>query len=119
MVDFFNDHAMLAPPHVLRTDLADGSFVLRSPEALQPYARCIGEWVEQWARETPDALALAERDASGGWRRLTWREVRTAIGAIGQSLLAMDLPAGKPIVVLSDNAINHGLLMLAAMHVGR
>jgi feruloyl-CoA synthase len=101
----------------------DGTLLLRSPEPLGDYARCIGEWVEQWARETPDALALAERDASGregsDWRRITYRELRAAIGRIGQALLDMDLPAERPVVVLSDNAIDHALLALAAMHVGR
>ncbi|HET7794589.1 MAG TPA: feruloyl-CoA synthase, partial [Rhizobacter sp.] len=41
------------------------------------------------------------------------------IGRIAQSLLDQQLPAGKPVVVLSDNGIDHALLMLAAMHVGR
>jgi feruloyl-CoA synthase len=110
---------MLAPARVQRAELADGSVVLRSPEALGPYARCVGQWLEQWAADTPDALAFAQRDTSGGWRRLSWRELRSAVGAVAQSLLALDLPAGKPLVILSDNAIDHALLMLAAMHIGR
>jgi feruloyl-CoA synthase len=59
---FFDDPTQLAPPRTVRIDFDDGSFALRSPVALKPYARCIGEWLERWARETPDALALAERD---------------------------------------------------------
>jgi feruloyl-CoA synthase len=74
--DFFDDPQQLAPPRVVRMAFDDGSFVLRSPEPLKPYARCIGEWLERWAAETPDALAVAERDADGGWRRLSWRELR-------------------------------------------
>jgi feruloyl-CoA synthase len=93
--------------------------VLRSPEPLQPYARCVGEWLERWAAETPDALALAERDGEGGWRCLTWRELRVRVGAVAQSLLDLRLPAGAPVVVLSDNAIDHALLALAAMHSGQ
>jgi hypothetical protein len=78
----------LAPPRVARIGFDDGSFVLRSPEPLKPYARCVGEWLERWAAETPDAPALAERDARrrlapaelaraarrGGraWRRACW-----------------------------------------------
>jgi feruloyl-CoA synthase len=81
--------------------------------------RCTGEWLEHWARETPDAPALAERDGSGGWRLLTWGEVRREVGALAQGLLALDLPPGAPVVVLSDNSVDHALLALAAMHVGR
>ena len=116
---FFDNPANLAPPRVARIPLDDGSFVLRSPEPLKPYARCVGEWIERWAAETPDALAVAERDASGDWRRLSWRELRRAVGAVAQSLLGLKLPPHKPIAVLSDNSIDHLLLMLAGMHVGR
>jgi feruloyl-CoA synthase len=38
---------------------------------------------------------------------------------VAQSLLGLKLPPQAPVVVLSDNALDHLLLMLAAMHVGR
>jgi feruloyl-CoA synthase len=105
--------------HVLKTDLGGGAFMLRSAEPLQPYARCVGEWLEQWARDTPLAPAFAEPDGAGGWTMLTWRTLRERVGAVAQSLLDCQLPAGRPIVVLSDNGLDHLVLMLAAMHVGR
>ncbi|MEJ1171610.1 feruloyl-CoA synthase [Variovorax sp. CCNWLW235] len=118
--DFLLDESQIAPPRTVRIDFDDGSFALRSPMALKPYARCIGEWIERWARETPDALAFAERDESGeGWRRLDYRALRKAVGAVAQALLDLKLPAGKPIAILSDNAIDHVVLMLATMHIGR
>lgn len=117
--DFFDDARMLAPPRVVRVAFDDGSVVLRSPEPLKPYARCIGEWLEHWARETPDAPAFAERTPDGGWRRLTWAQTREQVGRIAQSLLGLKLMPQAPIVVLSDNALDHLLLMLAGMHIGR
>ncbi|MFO1326129.1 MAG: feruloyl-CoA synthase [Rubrivivax sp.] len=116
---FFDDPQQLAPPRVVRIPFDDGSFVLRSPEPLKPYARCVGEWIERWAAETPDAPAVAERGADGAWQRMSWRQLRQAIGAVAQSLLGLKLPAHRPVVVLSDNGLDHLLLMLAAMHVGR
>lgn len=117
--NFFDDPRMLAPPRAVRVGFDDGSFVLRSPEPLKPYARCIGEWLERWSAETPDAPAFSERDAAGGWRRLTWRETRQQVGRIAQSLLGLKLAPQAPIVVLSDNALDHLLLLLAGMHIGR
>ncbi|MDR6889554.1 MULTISPECIES: feruloyl-CoA synthase [Variovorax] len=118
--DFLLDESQIAPPRTVRIDFDDGSFALRSPMALKPYARCIGEWIERWARETPDALAFAERDESGeGWCKLDYRALRQAVGAVAQALLDLKLPAGKPIAILSDNSIDHAVLMLAAMHIGR
>ena len=116
---FLDDERQIAPARAVRTQLDDGSFTLRSPMALQPYARCVGEWLERWAKETPDALALAERsDSAEGWRSLTYAQLRRQVGAVAQSLLDLRLPAGRPIAILSDNAVDHAVLMLAAMHVG-
>lgn len=115
----FDDPLLLAPPRTVRVAFDDGSFVLRSPEPLKPYARCVGEWLERWAAQTPDARAFAERTADGAWRELTWRQTRDHVASIAQSLLDLDLAAQAPIVVLSDNSIDHLLLMLAGMHIGR
>ena len=117
--DMFNDPTLLAPPRTVRVGFDDGSFVLRSPEPLKPYARCTGEWLEHWARETPDAPAFAERAPDGSWRRLSWGETRTLVGRVAQSLLGLKLAPQAPIVVLSDNSLDHLLLMLAGMHIGR
>ena len=84
----------------MRIGFDDGSFVLRSPEPLRPYARCIGEWLEQWAKQTPDALFLAEREASGEWRKLSYAQVRRTVGAIAQSLLGR-LPGGNIVAGLA------------------
>ncbi|MBC7941663.1 MAG: feruloyl-CoA synthase [Chitinophagaceae bacterium] len=119
---------LLAPARARCEQRDDGSFVLSSPEALGHYERCVGVWLERWARQRPDGLALAERAEPDegaelaepqAWRRLTWSELRQQVGAVAQSLLDMDLPPGDPVVVLSDNSIDHALLLLAAMHVGR
>ncbi len=115
----FDEPGALAPARVLRQALPGGGFVLRSAEALQPFARCVGDWLEHWAVTTPDALFLAERDSSGGWRQLSYGETRAQVGCIAQGLLDLDLPADQPVVVLSDNSVDHALLALATMHLGR
>ena len=118
-----DDPALMAPRAVLREDLGGGAFVLRHPEPLQPHARCVGVWLERWAAETPEAPAFAEpADAaahSGGWRVLSWRALRQQVGAVAQALLDLNLPPDGPVVVLSDNALDHLVLLMAGMHIGR
>ena len=117
-VTLFNDPAALAPPRTERVPLPGGGFILRHPEPLQPHARCVGDWLEHWAHTTPLAPCLAERTAGGDWRCLTYGDVRQQIGCIAQALLDLNLPRAQPVVVLSDNAIDHALLALATMHIG-
>ncbi len=119
LAGFFDNPQLLAPRNTRKTELGGGAFVLRSPEPLAPYARCVGEWLERWAKETPEALAFAEPDNPGGWRCLHWGALRSQVGKVAQGLLDLRLPAAKPIVVLSDNALDHLVLMLAGMHIGR
>jgi feruloyl-CoA synthase len=115
----FQDSLSLAPPRVTLESRRDGGFVLRNPDALQPFARCIGEWLEHWAGTTPDGLFLAERDGEGQWRKLTYRRARERVGRLAQGLLDARFEPGRPVVILSDNAIDAALLGLASMHVGR
>ncbi|HEY6512044.1 MAG TPA: feruloyl-CoA synthase [Burkholderiaceae bacterium] len=115
----FGDAGSLAAPRVTREDLPGGGFVLRSADALQPHVRRVGDWLEHWALTTPDAPFLAERDGTGGWRRLNYAQVRQQVGRIAQALLEWRIDARRPVVVLSDNSLDHALLVLAAMHIGR
>jgi len=117
----FDDPLYLTPPATLREVRPDGCFVLRSPHALPQPVRCVGEWLEEWARRTPDAVAFAERDAAqaGRWRELTWAQTRHHVGRVAQALLNLNLPEDDPVVVLSDNSLHHLLLILACLHVGR
>ncbi len=119
---FLDNPQLLAPRQTLRTQLGGGAYVLNHPEPLAPYARCVGVWLEHWALHTPAALAFAEPVYSGGetdWRRLNYGALRRQVGAVAQGLLNLQLAPGKPVVVLSDNTLDHMVLLLAAQHIGR
>ncbi len=96
----------------------DGSLILHSPEPLGEYARCVTAPLSHWAAARPDQPYLAERAPDGGWRRVTYAQAYDTVRRLGQALIERGLSAERPLVVLSGNDIEHGLLMLAAMHVG-
>jgi feruloyl-CoA synthase len=108
----------LAPAKVEIEKRADGSMLMRSPQKLGPYPRCVTEWLVQWSDKAPDAVFLKERAASGSWRQLTYRETFGEVRRIAQALLDMGLGKDRPVAILSDNSIDHALLALGAMHVG-
>ncbi len=119
-MSFFDDPTQLAPRRTVKTDLGGGAFTLHHPEPLAPYARCVGEWLERWARDTPEAPAFAEPAANGGgWRTLSYGALRQQVGAVAQALLDRALPPNRPVVVLCDNALDPLVLALATMHIGR
>jgi feruloyl-CoA synthase len=111
----------LAPVDVAATPLPDGGLVLRARQELGPYPRCLGEHLCRWAEEAPDRTFLAERpagDPEGDWRRVSYGAALAAVQAIASSLLARGLGPEHPVVLLSDNGVDHALLQLAALHVG-
>ncbi|MFC6582926.1 AMP-binding protein [Sulfitobacter aestuariivivens] len=102
---------------MLREDRADGSIILRSRYEIGPVARCTGDWLDLWAAEAPDRVFLAER-AGAGWREVTYGVALQHVKAIARHLLARDLGPERPIMILSGNGVDHGLLTLAAQYVG-
>ena len=91
--------------------------LLRSPQALAPYARAVGDWLVHWSTHTPDRVFLAERH-DDDWRRLTYRDALAQVRRIGQALLDRGLDEKRPVAILSENSIEHALLALGAMHAG-
>jgi feruloyl-CoA synthase len=97
---------------------ADGGFVLRSTEALAAYPPHLGERLAHWAQAAPDRLLAAQRGADGGWRRVTYAEMMARARSLGQALLDRGLGVERPLVILSDNDLEHLSLMLGAMWAG-
>jgi feruloyl-CoA synthase len=106
-----------APAEVDVEKRADGSMVLRSPQPLRSHEGSVGEWLVRWAKQAPHRVFLAERD-SQQWRKLTYAQALDAARRIGQALLERGLGPQKPVAILSDNSVDHGLLALGAMHAG-
>jgi feruloyl-CoA synthase len=96
---------------------ADGGMVLRSPQALGAIGRCTGEWLEHWGTTAPERPFLAER-RTGDWHKVSYGAALKAVRSLGQALVDRGLSPQRPVVILSDNGVDHALLMLAAMHVG-
>ena len=101
---------------VMRRD--DGAVFLRSPHVLGPYPANLTERLVRWARETPERMLVAQREPLGGWRSLSYGEALPRVRAIAQALLDRGLSVERPLAVLSENSIEHLLLLLAAMHAG-
>jgi feruloyl-CoA synthase len=108
----------LAPVDVEAHRLPDGGLLMRSRQELRPYPRCLGELLQHWAGAAPDRTFLAERGGDGGWRRVSFAGALEAVERIASALLERDLSPERPVALLSDNGVDHGLLQLAAMYVG-
>jgi feruloyl-CoA synthase len=110
-------HARLAPAEADIERRPDGTLILRG-RPLGEYHGKISEALEPWARETPDRIFLAQRDAGDRWRELSYAATLEKVNRIAAALLRRGLSAERPIAILSGNDIEQALLGLAAMTVG-
>jgi feruloyl-CoA synthase len=96
----------------------DGSILLNATQPLGPYPRSLSEHLLHWAQRTPERAFLLERGEDGQWHGVTYKQALDAVLRIAGGLLALRISAQRPIAILSENSVEHGLLMLAAMHIG-
>jgi feruloyl-CoA synthase len=114
-----NSRNLFATPAIVADRRADGSILMRSTVPLQPGARCIGDWLEHWARQAPDRIFVADRaSADAPWTTVTYQDALQQVRAAATWILAQGLSAERPLVILSDNSVEHALFALAAQQVG-
>ena len=97
---------------------ADGCWLLRSLVPLREYPVRYTEYLARWASARPDTIVLAQRNADGEWRKLTYAAAYERVQRIAGVLLERGLSAERPLMILSGNSIEHALLAWAAMHIG-
>jgi feruloyl-CoA synthase len=96
----------------------DGALLVRCTQALGPAARCTGEYLEHWGEHAPDRPFLTERAANTRFRGVTYAQALGSVRRIAAWLLERELCAERPVVILSENSVEHGLLTLSCLHVG-
>lgn len=102
---------------VIREDRPDKSVILRARTPLGPVAERTTDWLDAWAEETPSAVFLAERSGEG-WREVSYSAARDRAKTLAAGLLSLGLGPDKPILIISGNSVDHGILALAAQYVG-
>src|SRR6185437_6343498 len=96
----------------------NGVLYVRSPEPLREYPSRVTDRLEHWADDSPDRIFLAQRAPNGYWQTITHAETLRRVKKLADGLLGQGLSPTRPLVILSGNSIEHGLIALAAMYAG-
>jgi feruloyl-CoA synthase len=105
-------------PAVIVDRRDDGTIYLKPKRALGEYPERLTDRLHHWARFEPNRVFMAERDASGGWRQITYTQLLASTRSIASALLARGLSPDAPIVILSGNSIDHALVAFGALYAG-
>jgi feruloyl-CoA synthase len=111
---------------VTRVTLKDGvpgTHYLKADQDLQAFPDRLTDRLQHWAQIKPTQTLFARRvklaDGSlGDWRHVTYAEAWNTARNIAQGLINRGLNAERPVVILSENSLEHALLALGCMVAG-
>jgi feruloyl-CoA synthase len=103
---------------VLVAPQADGSVHVRVAQELEPYPERLTDKLLHWAEVAPQRSYMARRGPDGAWRHISYAQALGYARRIGQGLLERGLSAGRPLLILSDNDLEHAMLALGCQYAG-
>jgi len=101
----------------------EGVCFVCAEQPLLPYAERLTDRFAHWVKTAPARTYMAkrERQAEGGtgeWRHLSYQEAWASARAIAQALIDRGLSAERPVLILSENDLEHAVLALGCMLAG-
>ncbi len=98
----------------------NGITYVRASKALEPFSHRLTDKLVYWANKKPLQALYARRSSvdPNKWDELSFAQALSAARSIGQALLNRGLSADKPLVILSENSLEHAMLAFGAMYVG-
>jgi len=104
-------------------DGAPGTHYLKADQELQAFPDRLTDRLQHWAQVKPEHTFMARRvkladGTLGDWKHISYAQAWSSARAIAQSLLNRGLSAERPVVILSENSLEHGLLALGCMVAG-
>ncbi|HAT29598.1 MAG TPA: feruloyl-CoA synthase [Janthinobacterium sp.] len=95
-----------------------GATHVRVPQALEAYPDRLTDKLLHWAATAPERSYMARRGPDGEWRHISYAQALDYARRIGEGLLARGLSAERPLLILSDNDLEHAMLALGCQYAG-
>ncbi len=104
-------------------DGASGVHYVSAEQTLQAFPDRITDRLQHWAQTYPDRTFMARREklpdgSTGAWKHISYAQAWTQACNIAQSLINRGLSAERPVVILSENDLEHALLALGCLVAG-
>lgn len=104
-----------------------GTRYLRAEPDLLPYPERLTDRLRHWAETAPNRTWMARRQrivgadgqaALGEWQHISYAAAWAGARRIAQGLLDRGLSAERPVLILSENSLEHALLALGCLVAG-
>lgn len=101
----------------------DGVAYLKAKVPLQPWPHRLTDRLVHWATTAPDRTFMARRQRRadgtlGDWTHLSYAQALDAARSIGQALIDRGLSAERPVLIVSENDLEHAQIALGCLYAG-
>ncbi|MFM2209426.1 MAG: hypothetical protein RIQ96_1069 [Pseudomonadota bacterium] len=108
---------------VVMRDGTPGTRYMQADQALREFPQRLTDRLKHWVQTDPQRSFMARRikladGKTGDWRHVSFGEAWQRARSIAQGLIARGLSAERPVVILSENDLEHALLALGCMVAG-
>ena len=111
---------------VTRVTMREGDGGVRymsADQKLEDFATRMTDRLVHWAKTRPEATMLAKRVKNadgtlGDWRHISYAQAWQSARSIAQALIDRGLSAERPVVIMSENDLEHALLSLGCLVAG-
>jgi feruloyl-CoA synthase len=111
---------------ITRVELSEGApgvRYMKAEQGLQDYSLRITDRLKLWAQTRPEQTFMARRarladGKSGDWIHLTYAQAWKNARSIAQALVDRKLSVERPVVILSENDLEHAQLALGCLVAG-
>ena len=111
-------NAEIWAPHIDSQSLSNGAYLVRQVGELERHPLLLADYLDHWANASPDGTWLAARGAFDAWRTISYGEAQLMAKSIGASLLHLGLGPKRPLLILSENSLEHAIISAACFYVG-
>ncbi|GAB2614418.1 feruloyl-CoA synthase [Emticicia sediminis] len=107
------------PTKTYKKQLENAVVHFKNEQALADFPIKITDKLEHWAKIKPEHTFIGRRNlVTKDWEKLSYAETLEKVKSVAQYLINLEFTPDETVVILSENSLEHALLVLASVHIG-
>lgn len=107
------------PTKTHKKQLKNAVVHFKNEQSLADFPTKITDKLEHWAKTKPEHTFIGRRNlVTKDWEKLSYAETLEKVRSIAQYLINLEFSLDETVVILSENSLEHALLVLSSVHIG-
>ncbi len=112
-------NTQFGPTKTHKIQIESGVVHFKNEQLLSDFPTKITDKLVHWAATKPGHTFIGRRNSiTRDWQKLSYAETLEKVKNVAQYLLNLKFTPDETVVILSENSLEHALLVLASVHIG-